>query len=71
MPMSEDQQSHVCAPPKSEDEAAYFTQLPNCRALVIPIWMVEKIHVDFTSPTGDLVVQFKKGEECEEDNEGS
>jgi hypothetical protein len=39
------------------EEAAHFAKHPGCRAIVIPLWMVEKISVDFTdTPDGMCVI---------------
>jgi hypothetical protein len=54
-----------------QEEAAVFTELPKCRALIIPMWMIEKLHVDFTTVPEQLVIQLKKGERSEERDEDS
>lgn len=55
-----------------EEDFAFFGELPNkCRGLVIPLWMIEKLYVDFTSSPEQLVVQLKKAENHEESHEGN
>lgn len=60
------------APVPQSDQAAEFTVHPGVRAFIIPFWMIEKISVDLTTGSGELVVQLKKEEEIEgEGNEGN
>ena len=57
---------------ESKDEAAYFHKHPGCRAIIIPMWMVEKIHVDFCTTSGELVVQLRQEEDTKgEEDEGN
>jgi hypothetical protein len=69
MPTNEEQQNSV--PVQPNNEAAEFVVHPGVRALIIPFWMIEKIYVDFLTGSEELVVQLKKEEEIERENDES
>jgi hypothetical protein len=63
MQTNEEQENPVPVP--QSEQAAEFNVHPGVRAFVIPFWMIEKISVDFTTGSKELVVQLKKEEEIE------
>lgn len=69
MPTNEEQQNPVPVP--LSEQAAEFTVHPGVRAFIIPFWMIEKISVDLTTGSRELVVQLKKEEDIkgEEDED--
>lgn len=69
MPTSEEKQNPVPVP--QNEQAAEFIVHPGVRAFVIPFWMIEKVSVDFTAGTRELVVQLKKEEDCKEKEDES
>ncbi len=42
----------------ARDQAAHFTVHPGVKAIIIPLWMVEKIHIDLYTAPHELVVQL-------------
>jgi hypothetical protein len=70
MQTNEEPQNPVPVP--QSEQAAEFNVHPGVRAFIIPFWMIEKISVDFTSGSGEVVIQLKKEEEIEgEQDEGN
>lgn len=45
------------------DQAVHFTTHPGVKAIVVPLWMIEKIYVDFCTSPQELVIQLKQEEE--------
>ena len=65
------QTSEKDVPVQSDDQAAHFATHPGVKAIVIPLWMIEKIYVDFCTSPQELVVQLKKEEIKGEDDESN
>lgn len=41
-----------------DKQAAHFTVHPGVKAIIIPMWMIEKIHIDLYTAPQELVVQL-------------
>lgn len=58
--MSQTNEKAVNAP---DNQALHFTTHPGVKAIVVPLWMVEKMYVDFCTIPQELVIQLKQEEE--------
>ena len=57
---------------EADDQAVHFVEHPGVKAIIIPLWMIEKIQVDLHTAPQELVVQLIErdsigGEENETD----
>ena len=55
--MTQTSKENVAAQSK-DDQAAHFTVHPGVKAIVIPLWMIDKIHIDLYTAPQELVVQL-------------
>jgi hypothetical protein len=46
-----------------DEQAVHFATHPGVKAIIVPLWMIEKIYVDFCTSPQELVVQLKEEEE--------
>lgn len=49
-------------PVPNKDQAAHFTVHPGVKAIIIPLWMIDKIHIDLHTAPRELVVQLIEGD---------
>ncbi len=52
------QTNEKSVPVQPNDQALHFATHPGVKAIVIPLWMIEKIQVDLYTAPQELVVQL-------------
>lgn len=65
------QTNEISVPVQPNDQALHFATHPGVKAIVIPLWMIGKIYVDFCTSSQELVIQLKQEEEIKGEEDES